>query len=169
MANGRNGDFIPCRTLFFSKVVLFGKQNDTLYTYNCKDGRQVSFKLIPPFPICVFFYFWRVIFLSVPWYLSGEPFCLFVSFQLPFCTPLALCHFLVLKLCLFILAVSGYVEVYLYLSLPVFRVVTSCSSMKFLNFVSCFTLRIFFIFLPPRPKRDARRSHNKMKIGFLNA
>lgn len=68
MATGKTGDFIPCRTLLFSQVVLFGKQNDILYSFKCKDWGQLSFKWIPFFLTCVFFYFWRAIFPSVPWY-----------------------------------------------------------------------------------------------------
>lgn len=44
-----------------------------------------------------------------------------------------------------------------------------CLPHWFLNFVSCFTVFIFFIFLPPRPNWDACRSNNRMKIGLLNA
>jgi len=68
MVNGRTGDFISCRTLLFSQVVLFGKQNDTLSSLKCKDWGQLSFKWIPPFLTCVFFYFWKAIYSSVPWY-----------------------------------------------------------------------------------------------------
>lgn len=68
MADGRIGDFIPHRTLIFSQVVLSGKQNEILSSFKYKDWEQLSFKWIPPFLACIFFYFWGWIFPSVPWY-----------------------------------------------------------------------------------------------------